>query len=138
MNNEKYKGAVAIVMRNPQGLIYLSLRKNTETWNDCYAFAGGRVDFDDPSPKFAAHREIFEETELYIPTYRFQLIWEGSTETAEPEHIYMIELTEFEIPQNTEPDKHDPWKLYTIEEARKLKVIPLMLEIFDVIEKNNL
>lgn len=135
MNKETYKytEAVAVVMRNPQGLIYLSIRKNTETWKDCFAFAGGRIDPDDFSSKYAAHREVYEETGLFIGTTRLIPLWNGSTETANYEYIYLLELRDDEIPLNMEPSKHGNWELYTIEEARKMKIIPVMLEVFDAL-----
>ena len=94
-----------------------------------HAVPGGAVD-DNEFISRAIQRELREETELNLLPIDYELI-ECIEEGEWQCFFYETTLSEYRFDEikNVEPSKHTPWKLYTIEEALKLKLIPSIRQI---------
>jgi 8-oxo-dGTP pyrophosphatase MutT (NUDIX family) len=103
--------------------IMLTQRKG-ENFKGKYAVVGGKVEKDERIIK-AAQRELLEETGLYFIDTQIHLLdcydherWKCFLfETFSEDYL-------FSHVKNKEPKKHTPWKLYSIEEALKLDLMP--------------
>ncbi len=91
-----------------------------------YCDSGGKIEKGE-SVLQAVQRETEEETGLYIPTCLFEFIDcyiydERKIKT----FLFEVHLHEhnFQRMENTEPTKLSPWKLYTVKQALKLKLMP--------------
>lgn len=89
-----------------------------------YAVAGGSVEKDECAI-LAAKRELLEETGMTRQMYDFKLI-DCLVENEFKCFYFEVNLSQylFKDIKNTEPHKHEPWKLYTIEKALALPLIP--------------
>lgn len=101
-----------------------------KTFPGWYAVVGGSVE-DGECAIDGAIREVWEETGLSRPRNEYFLL---DCYTEETFKCFIFELhlsTDFFIQiKNTEPEKHSPWTLYSIEDALKLpKLMPAIEEI---------
>lgn len=112
--------------------VALAKRLKTKTFSGYYESTGGKVEDTDRSIVVAAQREIIEETGITIPTWELTLIdciincpttlkcflfaWNARSR---------LGLSQF---KNIEKSKRTHWKLYTVEEARQLKLMPGLKE----------
>lgn len=102
----------------------LSQRLNTEAFRGYFQFPGGRADSDAETFKDVAQREVFEEMNLVIPQDRFvEVGLNPHDEDCFQCMMFHVELTPFESPQNTEPDKMTDWRWYSIHSMRDLQLI---------------
>jgi 8-oxo-dGTP pyrophosphatase MutT (NUDIX family) len=141
MNKEPIKIGVACVLVEPYHHpkvgqpIWLSQRLG-EYEHGKYACPGGMVDPTDVSDVHAIQRELLEETGINITDLnRFKRIIVSHHPGGKSDitQWFVLELTNWwrETPHTTEPTKHGEWKLYTVEDAKKL---PLMVSTNEVLE----
>lgn len=106
--------------------VLLGKRKNTKSFNDYYDGVGGKLE-DGELPLDAIIREIKEEAGLtiYWPTLINSDLF-ISQDGERQIFIYetWLPLKEFKNVKNMEPNKKYEWKLFSREEALKLKLIP--------------
>jgi 8-oxo-dGTP pyrophosphatase MutT (NUDIX family) len=104
--------------------------------NDCFKggwqATGGKVDEGETFEQ-AAIREAYEECGVEIPQYLLQ-VSDCITNDPTTKKCFLFEafLPEryAKLVKRTEPKKHGPWKLFSIEEAQKLKLLPGLTEYF--------
>ena len=75
----------------------------------------------------ALTRELKEETDMFIPSFEFRLVdCFVYPERRIKSFLYVINLGYYRFWEikNTEPKKQSEWKLFTLEEALKLKLLP--------------
>jgi 8-oxo-dGTP pyrophosphatase MutT (NUDIX family)/nicotinic acid mononucleotide adenylyltransferase len=128
-----FNNTVSVYVEDPDGLVYASVRRDTDTYPGYFQFPGGRVEPGESSID-AAPRELREETGLDLPIDRFQLIWSGKTETSECEDVYKVVLkANEEITDNPEPTKHGQWMTFWPDNllAPSNKLVPPMAELLD-------
>jgi 8-oxo-dGTP diphosphatase len=119
------KASVAIAMVKNGG-VYLMQRTGTETYRDCWAFAGGHIEQGE-TPLDAAKREFKEETGLNPVFYDFEFV---CINEREPDYLCVVYSVDFRNPQaskpqNTEPHKHSDWKWFSFEDVTEIdKIIP--------------
>jgi 8-oxo-dGTP pyrophosphatase MutT (NUDIX family) len=115
--------------------IWLSQRLgNYETGK--YACPGGMIDSTDISDVHAIQREVLEETGINITDlsrFKRSITSHHPGGKSDITQWFVLQLDYWwkETPQNTEPNKHSDWKLYTIEEAKNL---PLMMSTHEVLK----
>lgn len=93
-----------------------------------WQFPGGKIDDSDAHTLMAAQRELLEETGLSIPAPRFQRL--TSTDAIHPSrgayttHWYLVQLSDTEVPQRTEPLENTDWYLLTTAEVALRQCLP--------------
>jgi len=129
--NIKYDATVIIIMIKEKK-VYLTKRLETcETYKNFYCVAGGKLELKE-DPLTAAIRELKEETGLDIEPSRFEFVEASDKEpTAKVEYVFKVWLRPGEIPENTEPHKHEEWISYPIADALQLKLIPKLKSYFE-------
>lgn len=108
----KYAGS-SVLLIAPSGLIWVAERRAPKTMADCYECPGGKLEYGE-TPLGAAVREMEEETGLVLGVSRFQRRGYIIVEDWEID-LYMVNLTESEVPKDTEEMKRTPWVLATAE-----------------------
>jgi len=98
-----------------------------------YAFPGGMLESTDLSEVHAIQRELLEEAGLNVELDRFKrsIISHHPGGKSDITQWFLLLLKPEEIPQNLEPNKHEPWYQYTFDEAKNL---PLMVGTSEVLE----
>ena len=112
------------------GKVMLTQRRKTPYFSGYWAAVGGSVEPNEFVEE-AIRREMMEETGVFIPNYDIHLI------DCYQEDDFKCFFFEAQMPpyrfkdiKNTEPKKHSPWQLFTIEEALKLpKLMPAIREL---------
>lgn len=100
-----------------------------------YACPGGMVDDTDESDVHAIQREVLEETGIHITDltrFKRSIVANHPGGKSDVTQWFILQLAEkfSETPVDTEPHKHGPWTLYTLEDAKNL---PLMVSTRDVL-----
>ena len=100
-----------------------------------YACPGGMVEPTDESDVHAIQREVLEETGINITDlsrFNRSIVSHHPGGKSDITQWFVLELTNWwrETPQTTEPHKHGEWKLYIIEDAKKL---PLMVSTNEIL-----
>ena len=119
---------------NVEKLIWLSQRLGSyETGK--YACPGGMVEDTDASDVHAIQREVLEETGIHITDLtRFtrSIVSNHPGGKSDVTQWFVLQLSDGleETPIDTEPHKHSPWTLYTLENAKNL---PFMVITRDVL-----
>ena len=124
-------GTACVLIDGESGKFYLSKRLGKFETNK-YCCPGGMVEENEMCDE-AISRELFEETGLQYPPNAFKYITVACHNGAKSDYTIWFKLSlndGHELPKNIEPDKHEDWQLYTIDEANKL---PLMLSTYDLI-----
>ncbi len=125
----KYPRTVACIMWFGDKVM-LAQRKNTDTFSGYWEVAGGKVEPDE-TIEDGIKREIVEEMKI-VPISKWLTIKDCITDdpTTDKCFIFAMWLPDFMFKSvhNPEPDKRTPWKLFTREEAKKLKLMPGLLE----------
>jgi 8-oxo-dGTP pyrophosphatase MutT (NUDIX family) len=127
----KYLKTVATMLWLGDNII-LARRLKTKTFSGYFESTGGKIEESDHSIVNAAQREIFEETNVFIPTFELQLIdciiddpstfkcflftWKGN---------FNFSFSRF---KRTEKKKRSEWGLYTLKEASQLQLMPGLKE----------
>lgn len=116
--------------------IWLSQRLGSYE-NGKYACPGGMVDDTDPSDVHAVQREVLEETGIHIhdlSRFKRSVVSQHLGGKSDVTQWFVLQLSKEnwvkETPQDTEPHKHGPWRLYSIEDAKNL---PLMVSTREVL-----
>lgn len=140
MNAKTEKVGVACVLVDPWNYhkigkpIWLSQRLG-EYEHGKYACPGGMVEPTDESDVHAIQREVLEETGLNITDlsrFKRSIVSHHPGGKSDITQWFVLELTNWwwETPQTTEPHNHGEWKLYIIEDAKKL---PLMVSTREIL-----
>jgi len=132
MNNKK---SVAVFMWFGDKLM-LSERKTT--YKGMWAAAGGSVEPSDITLTNAAQREVLEETGHYGHINDFVIV---DSYDHDGWRCFLFEYKAygengFRDIKNKEPKKHGPWKLFTVEEALALNLMPAIREYLVDKKKN--
>lgn len=101
-----------------------------KTFVGYWAAAGGKVDSDECAIS-AAQRETQEETGMKIARDQFKLV---DCFVEDDFRCFLFEvhlpLHRFNEIKNTEPDKHTPWEIFTVQEALKLpRLMPALRKL---------
>ena len=128
--NTKPIDSVAVIMKRGNEIAF-HYRKNTKTFPQCWAFAGGSIELNE-SAVDAAQRELAEETGLNISKNRFKFVSDCYT-GGQACSIFEVILNSLEEPQHIEKDKHTGWSWITITEALQLNTMP---GIYDILRSN--
>jgi len=120
-----------IFISTPDGF-YLSRRLDAaKPFHNFWQCPGGKLD-EGESPLQGAVRELKEETGLSINPRRLKLIGKNTRSFPNGDPYiavnYHIRLRRSEIPTQTEPHKSGPWKLVSVNELYRLKLIPGLAE----------
>lgn len=103
------KSGAAVLLIAPNNCVWLAERDAAKTMPHCFECPGGeRVG----SERYldTARREVLEETGLYIASDRFD--YRGTLQVDGWEMaLYMVNLTNGEVPKDTEETKRSPWVL---------------------------
>lgn len=115
--------------------IWLSQRLGSYE-NGKYACPGGMVDPTDESDVHAIQREVLEETGMNITDltrFKRSIVSNHIGGKSDITQWFVLHLRNSldETPIDLEPNKHSPWTLYTLKEAKEL---PLMISTGDVID----
>lgn len=90
-----------------------------------WQFPGGKANLDE-HPQEAARREMGEECGLWLSSLRFSYL--GRDKRTVPYsyigYAFAVTLQPGELMLNAEPEKHSDWQWVTLEELRKLDMIP--------------
>lgn len=135
MNRHGVKKAVAALVwfTGPFGTrIMLTKRRGTKTFSGWWAAVGGSVEPNEYIER-AMVREMQEETAVFVPSYDMHLIGHYQEDDFTC-YFFETELQEYRFKdiKNTEPKKHAPWQLFTIDEALKLpKLMPALRELLE-------
>ena len=104
-----------------------------------YQCPGGHI--EDESQLNAVVRELHEETNL-TPNDTLKFIFEYNFNVQNDiydnglRRVYVYEMITNQIPQNTEPDKHDDLILQSKKDLRKLPMIETLREYLEFSYKN--
>jgi 8-oxo-dGTP pyrophosphatase MutT (NUDIX family) len=117
--------------------VMLTQRKG-KLWKGWYAAVGGKVEPNESIMR-AAQRELYEETRMYASLADIEIVdfYQENDFKA-----FMFEVKygayRFSDVKNSEPKKHSPWQLFTIDEALALpKLMPALRNVF-LEKKSNL
>src|ERR1044071_63587 len=131
---------VSIVLKDTNGKLWISKRNNpNKIMYGKYQCPGGHI--EDESQLNAVVRELHEETNL-IPNDTLKFIFEYNFNVQNDiydnglRRVYVYEMITNQIPQNTEPDKHDDWILQSKKDLRKLPMIETLREYLEISYKN--
>ena len=99
-----------------------------------YAFPGGMLEQTDLSEAHAIQRELLEEAGLNVELNRFKrsITSHHMGGKSDVTQWFLLLLKPEEIPQNLEPNKHEPWHQYTLDEVKKLPLMVSTIEILDL------
>jgi ADP-ribose pyrophosphatase YjhB (NUDIX family) len=119
---------VAVFVINQQGFMAVSQRKAcSKTFPGYWQVPGGKV-FRGEVHRYAASRELAEETGLMLPYNQFKYL--GYDWRFWPSfyigHSYQVVLQDWQIKcmRHTEPEKNSPWVFMPIRRAANLNLIP--------------
>ena len=129
-------GVACLLIKQETGQIYLSQRLGKYE-NGKFACPGGMVE----GHEFyidSIMRELKEETGLELNSNRFfkSIISTHIGGKSDYTHWFYVKLYGVEIPQNKEPDKHGPWKLYTLNETKLLSLMVSTAEMLKELESS--
>ena len=128
MKQNNLKKSVAVFMWFGDKIL-LSERLDVDNYSGYWSAPGGRADAEDVSLAHTAQREIKEETDMFL--LREELMILDSYEH-DGWRCFLFEAFKddylFKDIKNTEPKKHSPWKLFSIKETMKLKLMPSIRE----------
>jgi len=141
MNTTKIKIGVACVLIDGfdqsivEKQIWLSQRLGLYQTGK-YACPGGMVEDTDASDVHAIQREVLEETDIHITDltrFKRSIVSYHSGGKSDVTQWFVLQLSGElkETPIDTEPHKHSPWTLYTLDNAKNL---PLMVSTRDVLD----
>src|ERR1043165_173840 len=129
---------VSIILENYEGKLWISRRNNPDKiMYGKYQCSGGHI--ENKSRFNAVVRELHEETNL-IPNHTLQFIFEYSFNIKNDIYdngervIYVYKMITDQIPQNTKPEKHSDWKLYT---KKELETLPIIDTFKEYLSQNN-
>ena len=110
--------------------ILLTQRRNVPHFKGYWAAVGGSVEPTDTTLARAASRELQEETDIFVRDIELDIVdcWQENDFKC---FIFQTKLSPYRFGdvKNTEPKKHSPWQLFTVQEALKLKpLMPALLE----------
>ena len=111
-----------VIILNKDDKMLIAKRKK----QPLYGFPGGHLERYD-SFEECAHKEIEEETGMYIPPEKIKFL--GMMNIVEKENgfhyidIYLVcRLPEDQTPKNMEPWSHEEWEWWSMEDIQKRKV----------------
>jgi 8-oxo-dGTP pyrophosphatase MutT (NUDIX family) len=101
-----------------------------------YACPGGMVEDTDASNVHAIQRELLEETGINVTDldrFKRSIVSYHNGGKSDVTQWFILQLSDSlnETPIDTEPHKHSPWTLYTLDNAKNL---PLMVSTRDVLD----
>lgn len=110
--------------------LMLAKRLDTKTFSGFYEAVGGKVEEGETISR-AIQREIREEAGIFVPIYELESV-DCITDDPTTEKCFIFRRAtypnNFSDVTHRERRKRTPWKLYTIEEALKLKLMPGLKE----------
>lgn len=117
---------------NPMGQVLLGKRKSAHGFGT-WALPGGHLEYGENIVQCAS-RELFEETEIFIPENKFQII-SFTNDIFSDKHYITIHCSAHNISANPiikEPNKCDKWQWFDV---NKLPT-PLFLPVSNLLKQN--
>lgn len=123
-NNPEYTKSTVAIALVYKCRVYMSRRLKTVNFSGLWQFPGGKVEGVESSIE-AAHRELIEETGIYVDPSRLHYIGPVLDDpTTAVCYIYALELFDGEVPLRKEPEKASEWRLFPFDLALQFETLP--------------